>query len=304
MSRYHAEINPRWVNDAHILALGRVPANSAVLDLGVADGSVAAALRRMGCRVWGVDVDPDAAEQARSVCEEVVVADLDRLDLAERFAGQRFDVVLMLDVLEHLADPAAVLRRVSAVLAPGGWGVLSIPNVAHISVRLDLLQGRFTYRDTGLLDRTHLRFFDRPGLEAMLDAAGWATFEQTAVKKVLGTTEIPAADADEDLVAELSGEPDALVYQFVVAAAPLASTVHTEAPLLPAAAAQSLALELLESVRALEEGVAWLRTQTVPDLAGELEGIRRASHDRRRQLGALLVALEEDAERLRRSLTG
>jgi 2-polyprenyl-3-methyl-5-hydroxy-6-metoxy-1,4-benzoquinol methylase len=144
--------------------VGRVPANSSVLNLGVADGSVASVLRAMGCHVWGVEIDPVAAACAKRICEDVAVEDLNQLDFASRFEGRRFDVVLMLDVLEHLPDPAAVLRHVGSVLAEGGWAVISLPNVAHVSVRLSLLEGRFSYNDMGLLDRTHLGFFDRAGV--------------------------------------------------------------------------------------------------------------------------------------------
>lgn len=303
-SRYRADINLRWVNDAHILALGRVPANSRVLDLGAADGSMAETLTRMGCRVWGVEIDPEAAAQAREWCEEVVVSDLDQLDLAAQFGQQKFDVVLMLDVLEHLSDPGRTLRGVQQVLSERGWGILSIPNVAHISVRLDLLEGRFTYRDTGLLDRTHLRFFDRAGLNALLAEAGWEAFDTAYVKKALGSTEIPVTAADPGVVRRLEEDPDSKVYQFIVSAAPSGSPVLVDRPVLPAAEAQALALELLDSVAALEEGVEWLRGQVVPNLPEQMEGIRVASEDRRRQLRDLLVALQEDTERLRRSLAG
>jgi len=170
-SRYTAEPNLRYANDSHVLAIGRVPANSRVLDLGVADGSVAAILNDMGCQVWGVELDPEAAEAARSVCQEVVVADLNTLELAEHFGEQQFDVVLMLDILEHLSDPATVLGRVKPVVAEGGWGIVSLPNVAHLSVRLALLNGRFSYTEMGLLDRTHLRFFTRASIEELFDSA-------------------------------------------------------------------------------------------------------------------------------------
>ncbi|HEY1829399.1 MAG TPA: class I SAM-dependent methyltransferase [Acidimicrobiales bacterium] len=300
-SRYRADINFRWVNDAHILALGRVPAGSRVLDLGTGDGSMARTLTQMGCEVWAVEMDPESAEKARKWCREVVVADLNGLDLAKQFRTQKFDVVLMLDVLEHVVDPGSVLSRVATVLDQRGWGIVSIPNVAHASVRLDLLEGRFTYRDTGLLDRTHLRFFDRPGLETLIHEAGYETFDQVAVIKELGTTEIPMDHPDPDLVARLADDPDAWVFQFVWSLAPTGSSVLTDPPLLPLAETQAMALELLASVRALEEGVAFLRQQlgqaTTVDLPHELEVIRLASEDRRRQLRDLLVAIEEDSER-------
>jgi 2-polyprenyl-3-methyl-5-hydroxy-6-metoxy-1,4-benzoquinol methylase len=251
-SRYSVDINLRNVNDPHVLAIQRVPANSRVLDLGLADGSVAAVLRNMGCRVWGVEIDPVAAEEARAFCEDVAVDDLGSICLVERFAGQRFDVVLMLDVLEHLSDPVSLLKRVSPVLADGGWGVISLPNVAHVSVRLALLRGRFTYTDVGLLDRTHLRFFDHNGVDDLLRQAGWSAFDTDRVIRPFGTTEIQVEDVDPQLVRNLEADDEALTYQFVLSAAPLGSAVFQQPPVLPAAYAQRALREALTQSRIVQ----------------------------------------------------
>ena len=95
----------------------------------------------------------------------MIVGDVEQLDLDAALEGQRFDFVLLLDVLEHLRDPLAVLERLRDRVAPGGRVIASIPNVTHGAVRLSLMSGAFTYTETGLLDRTHLRFFDRRGAE-------------------------------------------------------------------------------------------------------------------------------------------
>ena len=303
-SRYTADINLRGVNDTHVMAIGRVPSNSRVLDLGAADGSMAEVLTGMGCRVWGVEWDPVAAEAARRFCEEVEVGDLNTLDLAGRFGEQKFDVVLMLDVLEHLSDPAAVLRRVAAVLADGGWGVISLPNVAHVSLRLALLQGRFEYRDAGLLDRTHLRFFDRPGVDDLLASAGWSMFDLSRVTRRFGTTEIQLEGTDPQMVRDLEADSEGITYQFVICAAPDGSPVLGRPPVLPAVAAQERVMELEGNLADRQRDIEWLLERTVTDLPEQLASIRQASIDRRRQLADLLVALQEDSERLRRSLHG
>jgi len=293
-SRYAAALDLRNINDSHVVAVGRVPARSRVLDLGTADGSVAALLRGMGCRIWGVEIDPAAAEAARAVCEEVAVDDLNQLDLATRFEGIRFDVVLMLDVLEHLADPAAVLARVGSVLADGGWGVISLPNVAHASVRLALLEGRFSYMDTGLLDRTHLRFFDRAGVEDLLRQAGWGMFEMVRLISPLGSTEIQVSNPDPVLVRQLASDIEALTYQFVLCAAPLGSVALEHNPVLPAAIAQAAYLELQEQVR-----TSTVDARLLSDVLERLATIRQASMDRRLQLRDLLATVEADMEQLR-----
>jgi methionine biosynthesis protein MetW len=143
---------------AHELILRQVPPGSSVLDVGCATGYLGEALVERGCRVWGIERDEDAAAVAASSYEEVHVVDLDLCDslpVPEQF----FDVVLCADVLEHLREPERGLRLVRPHLAPGGSIVVSLPNVAHLSVRLPLLLGRFEYGPSGILDRTHARLF-------------------------------------------------------------------------------------------------------------------------------------------------
>jgi len=305
-SRYTAEIHLEDANDAHSLAVARVPANSRVLDLGAADGSVAAVLRQMGCRVSAVECDPVAAEVAGRWCDRVVVADLNEIKLDEVFAGEQFDVILMLDVLEHLVEPEIVLRGARDVLAPDGWCVISLPNVSHLSVRLALLDGRFRYTDVGLLDRTHLRFYDSEGKDALLRDAGWEQLALTRVTRTLGTTEITVDDADPVLLAQLEADPEALTYQFVITAVPTGSPRLTSPPVLPAAVAQEALVAANRRVHELEASVARLEAllsaadeRAVPDLLERLEAIRMASIVRRGHLQHLLAALEENLQRLR-----
>jgi SAM-dependent methyltransferase len=118
-------------------------------------------------------VQSDAAEEASLRAERVIVGDVEELDLEAELGGERFDAILFADVLEHLRDPAAVLRRVRPFVADGGAVVASIPNVAHASVRLSLLAGSFRYREQGLLDESHLRFFTREGVQDLFEGSGY-----------------------------------------------------------------------------------------------------------------------------------
>ncbi len=87
--------------------------------------------------------------------------------------SRSFDVVVCADVLEHLADPAAVLARVRRWISPRGVLFVSLPNVANVAVRLALAAGRFEYADAGILDRTHLRFFTRRSARRLVEEAGF-----------------------------------------------------------------------------------------------------------------------------------
>ncbi len=143
-----------------------------VLDIGCGEGFLAQILTGAGHRVTGVDVVENP--QHREALVDYIHADLDSPE-AERLLRarpERFDFVLLLDVLEHLKDPERLLRAARGLLKPGGRIVISVPNVANVTVRLQLLLGRFDYTERGILDRTHLRFFTRRTARALLSRCG------------------------------------------------------------------------------------------------------------------------------------
>ena len=220
MFQYDTTIDPAADNTSHGLLLSLVGADRRVLDLGCATGYLAEALGANGCTVSGVEYVPEAAEKARPFLDKLVVADLNDVDLVAEFGAGTFDVLVFGDVLEHLMDPVSVLRRTVPQLAPGGSVVISIPNVTHGSLRLAHLQGRWQYTETGLLDRTHIRFFTRRSLLEMLAAAGLAPVDvrRTTADPLGVEVEIDPADLPAGVVEWLAGQPDADTYQFVVRA--------------------------------------------------------------------------------------
>jgi len=145
-----------------------------LLDVGAADGFLAEILTARGFVVTAVERDRTRAEQARGRCHEVVVGDL--ADVAAMLPGP-FDAIVYGDVLEHLLDPLSALGFARQRLVPGGLVVASVPNIAHLWIRLSLLLGRFEYADRGILDRTHLNFFTRRTFLALLARGGFVIDE-------------------------------------------------------------------------------------------------------------------------------
>lgn len=141
-----------------------------IVDIGCGAGSTLGWLGRRfpGARTVGVEREPSSLAQLRQTADEIFAVDLTE-ELPD-LGGP--DLVLLLDVLEHLPDPLKVLRGVAEQLAPQGAIIVSLPNVAHLSVALPLLiRGEFRYRPAGILDKTHLRFFVRSSaLELVADA--------------------------------------------------------------------------------------------------------------------------------------
>lgn len=158
----------------HLLAsavLACAPPNAVVLEGGVSSGYFARVLTSAGMIVDGLELDPEAAQRARSVCRHVWVGDLQTVD-ADALDGP-YDVLLFGDTLEHIADPAAVLRRLRSKLRDDGALVVSIPNFSNWAVRLQVLVGRFHYTDRGILDRTHLRFYTEQSVRELFTASGF-----------------------------------------------------------------------------------------------------------------------------------
>ena len=139
-----------------------LPAHAAqVLEVGCGAGATLQWLRAEGRagRTVGVELVPEVAERARGRVDELLVGNAETL-LPAHLAPASFDLVLCLDVLEHMIDPWAFVARVQALMRPGAVLIASIPNVRHLRVVLPLLlAGRWRYEPSGILDRTHLRFF-------------------------------------------------------------------------------------------------------------------------------------------------
>lgn len=159
--------------------VGHVPATaSAVLDIGCGAGAFGAGLKqewgRLGrpLEVWGVEMDPAAATRAATVLDEVRVGDA--AGVLRDLPTGRFDAIILNDILEHVVDPAELLRLARPLLRPGGCVVSSVPNVRFFPNVVELVvRGRWEYTDEGILDRTHLRFFTRSSAVALFAEAGY-----------------------------------------------------------------------------------------------------------------------------------
>lgn len=155
----------RYFSRARSEILPFLPAKvSRLLDLGCGTGATVALVKQERAVAWagGVELDAAAAEEARAHCDEVFVGDAAAQSFDGKIAPASLDLVLCLDVLEHLADPWAMVRRLSPLLMPSGRLIVSVPNIRNWKFLWRLgVKGDFRYRDAGVLDRTHLRFFVR-----------------------------------------------------------------------------------------------------------------------------------------------
>lgn len=145
-----------------------------LLDVGCGNGvtSAAAKARWPAVEAIGVEVVAEAARRARRVLDRVVEGSAESLDLIKAGIAD-VDAVILADVLEHMVDPWRFLAGLRRALSADATVVASIPNVANLWLLEQLAAGRFTYEASGLLDRTHLRFFTRASITEMFERAGY-----------------------------------------------------------------------------------------------------------------------------------
>lgn len=155
----------------HRKAVDLVGKNKKILEIGCSTGQISRRLTENGCEVIGIEINKESAEIAKEYCRMVISCDIECKDT---LPCNDFDFILLLDVLEHLRDPLALLKRLKAYLNLDGLMVVSLPNVANWRIRRDLLLGKFQYTEYGILDKSHLKFFNEKSAKDLMKDAGLA----------------------------------------------------------------------------------------------------------------------------------
>ncbi len=194
---YHEDVN--W----GLLRLWGKRSGLRVLDVGCGFATTSARIQQLGNDVTGIDSSPEIAALAEQRLSRVVQGDVLDADLGDA----QFDVIIFADVLEHLPWPVSALKRYLQWLAPDGSVIISLPNVGLWSVRLAHLLGRWEYDETGVLDRTHLRFFTRKSARWLVSQAG-LQIVKTTYNPGLVRPFVPLA---KNIIGGDEGAPDALM---------------------------------------------------------------------------------------------
>jgi 2-polyprenyl-3-methyl-5-hydroxy-6-metoxy-1,4-benzoquinol methylase len=218
--KYDYVIDRSLENYASNKILKRIRPGDRVLEVGCSTGYLSRILRdEFGCEVVGVELEAEAAERAREFCAKILVGDVEVMDLPAVLGGERFDVVIFADVLEHLKEPVTVLRSCKALLEDSGRILISVPNAGYRGVLAEMMRGRFARRPLGILDESHRRFL---ALRDVLDMVAEAELVLVHLDKtVKGVDDSEFAEASGTLLPDElsrwldeSAAPD--TYQFVL----------------------------------------------------------------------------------------
>jgi 2-polyprenyl-3-methyl-5-hydroxy-6-metoxy-1,4-benzoquinol methylase len=190
-----------------------------VLDFGCSTGYFGKLLiDNKKCIVDGIEIDESDFKKASRALGLMYSFDLDG-DWPDKLYTNRYDVLFFGDILEHLKFPEQALKKAKPLLKEGGRILISTPNVAHISTRLELMLGEFDYEETGLLDNTHLKYFTLNSLKKLASEAGYkivaldyslVDFSPEAIKISLGKAGLEPNDKFWELVKS----PEARAYQY------------------------------------------------------------------------------------------
>lgn len=221
----HNNLNQRKQNDAWTNLFELIPEGSHVLDIGCSTGNFGKELiKKKKCTVVGVDIFDEDLAIAKKHLTEVHKRNIETDTIDD--LGE-FDVVMMADVIEHLIDPVPALKKLKKQLKKTGVFIFSVPNMANIGVRIELLSGRFTYTSYGLLDQTHLHYYDRVQLETVLTNAGFKVekydntvrdIPKAVLKKQLNSLGLEPTDK----FYKHSTHEDVITFQFIGVAKPVA----------------------------------------------------------------------------------
>lgn len=235
---YLRDLDTQAATSLHIVADWIAAAPGPVLDLGMGPGSLGRYLSThlgISAPLDGVTHNAAEAALARPFYRQTYVADLEHCALDALLGHRTYRWVVCADVLEHLREPDRLLEHIQRVLQPEGELIVSIPNVGYAGLVAELLQGQWRYREEGLLDRTHMRFFTHDSLLSWLHSCGWHVAQERDVRVPLHASEFrPTWEAMPSVLRRhLLNRPHATSYQFVLRCVPLARAQAHAALVLP-----------------------------------------------------------------------
>lgn len=195
-----------------------------VLEIGAGPGSITKLLTAVSnCRVTALEIDAESIKKLAPYCERVYQADLNDSSWPELLEKEnKFEVLVAADVLEHVYEPLSVLKAMKGFLNEDGYMVISLPHVGHSVIHACLLEEDFEYGDSGLLDRTHIRFFGIKNMQKLFEDAGMKIIHAEFVVRNPEHTEFSKrwAKTSPELRSVLAKNPFGLVYQVIVKAVP------------------------------------------------------------------------------------
>lgn len=171
------------LNEEHQYVLNEIGSGKEVLEVACHTGYVSCWIQKQDNSVTGIELHQPALDRAKPYLVQAIQGDVESIETWQKLDNQKFDVILFMHILEHLVDPKSVLEYAREHLKDGGKIVICIPNISNWNSRLNIFRGNFSYTDTGIMDRTHLRFFNYFTMIELIEEAGYQVEKYGCVSK-------------------------------------------------------------------------------------------------------------------------
>lgn len=292
-------------NSSQTLAINLIGNNKKVLEIGTSTGYVTKILKDFKNVVTGIEIDQEAAQIAKPYCKLMIVGNVEELDLDKYLDPASFDVILCGDILEHLKNPAVLLKRLKDYLVPDGYLVVSIPNFCHGDVLLNIINGDFHYTSQGLLDETHLHFFGLKNIYSVFVEQGYEIRDIQTTNISIGDTELKCnlEKIPHELLKFIRSLPNTDVYQFIFSAYP---SINAKIPLITEPDINRLVLDsFVESFQDKRSALSQIveKNQSLED---ELSGVHKElalKENHVKNLDAIIRAKEIQIQSIETELT-
>lgn len=187
--KYDTQLHLDYKNTMSLI-INEVESNSTILEFGPASGRLTKYLKEeKNCKMYFVEIDEQAGKIASEFAQDYLIGDIEQYEWFERFKNTKFDYIIFADVLEHLRNADLVLEKSKILLNEDGFILFSIPNICHNSIIIDLINDKFEYKNTGLLDDTHLKFWTENSLDKLVKNSGLYTVKKFATYTQVGKNE-------------------------------------------------------------------------------------------------------------------
>jgi SAM-dependent methyltransferase len=280
-------------NNSQSLIVELTGRNKRILEIGTSSGYQSKLLKEWENSIIGIELDKEAGEIAKQFCNLMIIGDIENIDLDSYLELSSIDVIIFGDVLEHLKDPEHILEIVKKYLKKDGYLVISLPNVCHGDVLLNLLNGDFKYTSMGLLDATHLRFFGLKNIINLFKKCGYSIADLHTVIIPMGNTELKI-ESDKiplGLFNFIKSLPNSNVYQFIFKAIPdkdLSIEIAPEASLIQLFAEATSTQKLEQEINEIQKNYKEALKRVL-----ELDNIVRSREERIQYLEYELQSIQQ-----------
>ena len=218
MGKYDFSLEIKSQKDPNAIVLSKINRHSTVLEFGPYRGRATKYMKeKLDCKIYAVELDKEAAKDCAEFTEEIIVGDIEKYEWVNKYSGIEFDTIIFIDVLEHLHNPVKVLECAKKLLKYDGSIFMSVPNITHNSILINMINNKFNYTETGILDKTHVHFWGYDNLIEMIYGLDLVPFRQNATYCDMNNeVNTDYANISPILAQELMKRPYGHVYQYVL----------------------------------------------------------------------------------------